>query len=159
MNTSKNILFLDFDGTMIPTLFSAFYKQLNRVNQDIRPEDGYGEFFAPHCVASLADMTRAQYFDIVITSRWKLDMRLGRLQQMWKARGYPGNVLDVTPDLPGSRGEEIQAWLNQHPVDSYVILDDMGPSMFLPEQRARLVMCDQTVGLTPAQAEEVLALF
>ncbi len=153
---NKNVLFLDFDGTMIPTTFSAFYEQLNRLNRDIPTGDGYGEFFAPHCVAGLQRIVRAQYVDIVVTSKWKMDMNLERLQQMWRHRQYPGIIVGVTPNLPGSRGDEIKAWLDEHPVDGYAILDDMGPSMFLPEQLGRLVVCEDHLGLTMVEAQRVL---
>jgi hypothetical protein len=45
-----------------------------------------------------------------------------------------------------TRGHEIQAWLRENPVSSFIILDD--DTDFLPEQMERFVRCNNQVGLT-----------
>lgn len=66
---------------------------------------------------------------------------------MLNRTGFKGiEIVGVTPDLPGIRGLEAEAWLkeNDH-VSGYVILDDDGD--FLKYQTPRLVQTDVLWGL------------
>ena len=66
---------------------------------------------------------------------------------------------DLAPILGQSKGEEIAAWLDQHPGTSYVILDDR-PDEFTrtPALQARLVLVDSMRGLRRADFRQALAL-
>ncbi len=59
---------------------------------------------------------------IVLSSSWRND---NNWQSIGPALGL--NILDRTPTHSGSRGDEIAAWLVQHPeVETYAIIDDDG---------------------------------
>jgi hypothetical protein len=76
---------------------------------------------------------------------------------MLAAGGFTGTVLDKTPTGgPGSdRGDEIAAWLAQHAVDGYVIIDD---HVDMGALRSRLVQTHSAHGLQPADARRAIAL-
>jgi hypothetical protein len=112
------IIFLDIDGV------------LNVVSQG---HDEYGSLFHPHLVDNLKyiiDLTGAK---IVIISTWRYS-GLTRMQEMWKVRNLPGEVVGITPDLSTKqksglwlnviRGKEIEKYIEQNPCDKYVIIDD-----------------------------------
>ncbi|MCB1713481.1 MAG: hypothetical protein KDH96_13735, partial [Candidatus Riesia sp.] len=89
---------------------------------------------------------------IVISSSWRGD-GLETIQNMWRDRNYPGEVIDITPfeyDVVKAgyvkyydeviRGQEIDLWLKTHgDIESYVIIDD-DPDM-LPNQMDNFVYC------------------
>jgi hypothetical protein len=82
-------------------------------------------------------------------------MGLERLNEMWKHRGYPGEIIGITPDLwrnvvgedfheKMQRGHEIQVILNHNPeIENYVILDD--DDDMLPSQRGNFVRTSNNI--------------
>ena len=81
----------------------------------------------------------------------------------WRERGAAsrwfliGTVIDKTPvGGPGSdRGDEIVAWLAEHDVAGYVIIDDHSDMGAL---RSRLVLTQPARGLQPADAARAIAV-
>ena len=85
----------------------------------------------------------------MISSTWRRD-GLDVMQNLWKHRNLPGEVIDITPtevdvveygtcefyDLV-DRGHEIQQWINDHNIVNYVIIDD--DNDMLPSQRGNFV--------------------
>jgi len=140
-----NIVFLDIDGVLNNLASSAMGVSL--INEKAM------------LVARLCSQTKAS---VVVSSSWKILYNLKTLQEMLWRVGVSGvDILDVTPnihDIGTVRGDEIKAWLNQHPnVENYVILDDN--SDMLEEQLPHFVQTDHHFGLTWTEvdrAEEIL---
>lgn len=59
-------------------------------------------------------------------------------------------------DGPASRGEEIEAYLKDHPCENYVILDD--DTEMLPEQTAHFVHVNDEFGLMPTDVEKCVSI-
>jgi hypothetical protein len=95
--------------------------------------------------------------DVVVSSTWRYGKTVDELQAMLNAAGFRGRVLDKTPVGPpgASRGEEIAAWLAEHPVDGYVIVDD---HVDMGDLRSRLVLTHPGHGLQPADAPRAVAI-
>ena len=76
---------------------------------------------------------------------------------MLEAQGFTGCVLDKTPTgAPGTdRGAEIAAWLAEHAVSGYVIIDD---HVDMGELRTHLVQTHPAHGLQPADAPRAIAM-
>jgi hypothetical protein len=152
------IIFLDIDGVLnvIPERF-----------------DNFGGCFHENFVENLRNIIEKTDAKIVVSSSWRLS-GLKIMQEMWKDRKLPGDVIDVTPDLyygedamgnrigrDMCRGDEIQHWLDRHDIESYVILDD--DTDFLESQNKNFVRCscdnfdddciDIGYGLTKRRAE------
>jgi hypothetical protein len=108
------IIFLDIDGVMLPYL-SEYLKT--------RHEDG-DYHFKPECVEALNLITDRLNAKIVISSTWRSNRSLKRLQELFKNRGVTGEVIDITPKLGGDRGEEIQTWIDMNECDDFIIIDD-----------------------------------
>lgn len=98
---------------------------------------------------------------IVISSTWRGN-GLSFMQDVWKSRNLPGEIIDITPwhkgrgrdHLPfkerAERGGEIKEWLENHPeVINYLIIDD---DDMLPEQENNFVQTDAHYGLTLREA-------
>ena len=136
------VIFLDFDGV------------LNLIPQG---HDDYGGIFHPEFVDNLGRIIEETDAKLVISSSWR-HMGLERLRMMWEHRGYPGEIIDVTPDLRWRtkedamelneveyvRGDEIDSWLKLHPeVTNYVILDD--DDDMLKSQRNNFVITSNNI--------------
>lgn len=152
----KNIIFLDFDGVMDTSFLKI---SLTKERQAL--SDEYGLLFDEQCIENLRKIIAATNADIVVTSSWKLDMSLDRLQEMWKHRKLPEKVVGVTPNLIGSRSEEITAWLEAHGGNDirYVIIDDMSADYFDSPVAEHLINVNPYVGLDSRAADVVIKYF
>ncbi len=156
------VVFLDIDGV------------LNR---------GLGKL-DPVLVGYLNEITFKSGAMIVVHSSWRYGHPLWRLQAMLRAEGVRGPVYDVCPVprdvavkdghfLVGESGWSvfrgaiksqderciaIQRWLDEHAVESYVILDDSGALGHFVGTR-NFVQTRSSVGLTPEHVRvELLVL-
>jgi hypothetical protein len=136
------VVFLDIDGV------------LNVIPQG---HDHYGAIFHPEFVENLRRLLHETGAKLVISSTWR-HSGVVSMKEMWEARNLPGEIIGITPDLrwrvkedarePNEqdyvRGDEIQAWLDQHSqVTNYVILDD--DSDMLQSQRGNFVQTSNNI--------------
>lgn len=137
---TRRVVFLDFDGVLAP----------------IRRWDRYGDLEAA-CVAVLNEIVARARADVVVSSTWRHGRTVAELQVMLEAEGFTGRVVDKTPTVaPGAnRGEEIAAWLSEHAVAGYVIIDDHGD---MGELRTELVLTHPGRGLQPGDAPRAIEI-
>ena len=158
----RKVIFLDIDGVLSPRWW----------NSD-KQSDNYGRLFDAKAVANLSKIIEETEADIVISSSWK-NIGLVELQNMWRDRGLPGKIVDITPDYMSDelllkedssnmdylyeRGSEIQGWLLLHgdDVGRYVIIDDMDD--ILPEQLSHFVQTDPEFGITIDDVKKIVHL-
>jgi hypothetical protein len=135
----RRVIFLDIDGVLAP----------------IRRWDRYGDLDRV-CIQVLNAIVARSGADVVVSSTWRYGKTAAELQQMLEAEGFIGSVVDTTPiGAPGAtRGDEIAAWLAQHDVSGYVIVDD---HVDMGELRAHLVQTQPAHGLQAADAPRVIA--
>jgi hypothetical protein len=134
------IIFLDIDGVLAP----------------IRRWDRYGDLESA-CIDVLNAIVASGGADVVVSSTLRHGKTVGELQDMLDAAGFVGRVLDKTPsDIRGaSRGDEIAAWLADHPVHGCVIIDDHADMGALC---THLVLTHPAHGLQPADVPRAVAL-
>ncbi|MBI2202949.1 MAG: hypothetical protein HYU41_03710 [Candidatus Rokubacteria bacterium] len=137
---TRRVIFLDIDGVLAP----------------IRRWDRYGDL-DPACMQVLNEIVARGGADVVVSSTWRYGKTVAELQKMLEAEGFAGCVLDTTPTgMPGAgRGEEIAAWLAEHAVGGYVIIDDHAD---MGELRSHLVQTHPAHGLQPADAPRAIAM-
>ena len=136
----RRVVFLDIDGVLAPILRWDRYGDLNRA-----------------CIEVLNEIVKAGAADVVVSSTWRHGKSVAELQAILDAEGFVGRVIDKTPsDIRGAnRGDEIAAWLAEHPVRGFVIIDDHAD---MNELRSHLVLTEPRYGLQPAHVEPALAL-
>jgi hypothetical protein len=160
------IIFLDIDGVLNHQLW--FEKINNAVVAKTVPtgERNYSRWFDPFCVELLNSLTTDTGAVIVVSSSWRKGRTVKELQELFKAQGITGKVIDKTPVLHFKgpegysysvpRGCEIKAWLEINKgilgqkigsFDKYVIFDD--DSDMLWWQRNNFFHVDGYCGLTP----------
>ena len=137
---TRRVIFLDIDGVLAP----------------IRRWDRYGDL-DPACIQVLNEIVAGGGADVIVSSTWRYGKTVAELQETLQAQGFTGCVLDKTPTgAPGAdRGEEIAAWLAEHTVGGYVIIDD---HVDMGALRTRLVQTHSAHGLQPADAPRAIAM-
>jgi hypothetical protein len=133
------VIFLDIDGVLAP----------------IRRWDRYGDL-DPACIEALNEIVANGGADVVVSSTWRHGKTVTELQEMLDAQGFAGCVLDKTPSgVSGAcRGDEIAAWLAEHAVGGYVIIDDHADMGAL---HTHLVQTHPAQGLQPADVPRAVA--
>jgi hypothetical protein len=134
------VIFLDFDGVLAP----------------IRCWDRYGDL-EPACLQVLNEIVARGHADVVVSSTWRHGKTVAELQAILEAQGFTGRVVDKTPTGPrgAGRAEEISAWLAEHAVGGYVIIDDHAD---MGELRSHLVQTHPAHGLQAADAPRAVAM-
>lgn len=147
------IIFLDFDGVIDTEYYSYI---LYEAGKPIADE--HGLLFDPECVKNLKYIIDNTGADIVVSSTWKDDMSYEEILDMWKDRGLPGFVTDVTPTTAEHhRGDEIDAWLKECPTEcNYIIIDDLDACNFNEHQIPRLLIVNPLFGLDEYTAERAI---
>lgn len=133
------VIFLDVDGV------------LNSMQDGYSFELETNKHF--ELLKQIIDKTNAK---LVLSSSWRIGIRPNDTIHT-KLKEFGMSIYDCTPILKGkTRGDEIQAWLDQHQdVERFIILDDdidMGKLMY------RLVHTDTMVGLTEEEVKICLML-
>lgn len=129
------IIFLDIDGVLNSVKTSVAHGGYPTALEHSEAFD----WVAIKLLQRLCDSSGAQ---IVLSSAWRLWFDFA---DVGKAFGLP--IIDGTPSFRGSRGHEINYWLQGHPeVQCYAILDD-DPDM-LPAQQAHFVQTSGFDGMT-----------
>ena len=139
MSELRRVIFLDIDGVLAP----------------IRRWDRYGDL-DPACIQVLNEIVACVRADVVVSSTWRYGKTAAELQAMLQAEGFTGCVIDTTPiGAPGgSRGDEIAAWLAEHDVSGFAIIDD---HVDVGALRMHLVQTHSAHGLQAADARRVIA--
>lgn len=158
------IIFLDFDGVLQIEDFSDPWPGQTQRLDGYTDRDRFGLLFDAACVQRLLRLIEATGAGVVINSAWRYE-GLQAMQALWQERGMPGVLLDVTPHEgnldpvtfdPLSKGYPVQRWLEAHPTEHYVIIDDTDD--FFPTQRNRLVLTDYDIGFSEADLERALGV-
>lgn len=111
-------ILLDFDGVVTSKTYSRQCHE-NHCRKNIYDLD----WFDPACVDALRMIVERTGAKIVVSSSWR-DLHMEPLQKIWAFIPMPGELAGTTPIWILTKKEAIEHWINQHPDDRYVILDD-----------------------------------
>ena len=136
----RRMVFLDIDGMLAP----------------IRRWDRYGDLERA-CIEVLNEIVTSARADVVVSSTWRHGRTVAELQAMLEAEGFTGRVVDKTPTVAAGarRGDEIAAWLAEHAVCGYVIIDDHSD---MGELHTELVLTHPGRGLQPVHAPRAIEI-
>lgn len=152
------IIFLDIDGVICTTLntrlSALFGLPLER------------QMFDPLALFWLRWLVRKTGAKIVLCSSWRdalvvddplCKAFIGNLCDRLAQNGTP--IVDAAPQLSnGDKGEDILAWLAEHPCKQYVVLDDHDCFTLGPQVREHWVPIPVDRGLHRREAEAALRL-
>lgn len=141
------VVFLDFDGVLNSAQSCTFWH--NKRDQSKWENELYKDWpgtlkeylameFCPIALSNVEELIRrVPDLKIVISSTWRLSETVESLKEILKpAKLVSDAVVDVTPRIKLTpRGNEIQAWLDQHPeVVEFVIIDDDSDMLHLKDR-------------------------
>jgi hypothetical protein len=139
------IVFLDMDGVLNSV---AFFDSNPKLDPDTAtvPDGGSDQWWTrmvnPEQVKLLNVILAETGAKVVLSSSWRYHVDPEWMQRILEAQGFVGEVIARTPRQKDSgetimvaqtRGHEIERWMveNKHlEIESFVILDDMGPGAF-----------------------------
>ena len=137
------VIFLDVDGV----LNSA------RDGYSINLENDY-HF---EMLKKIVDATDA---NIVLSSSWRIGFSVLSLPEknlIERLEKYGMEIMDFTPCMTVTRGDEIREWLsNNWPVESFVILDDEGDMAEFKE--TNLVKTNTSIGLQEKDVDKAIEI-
>lgn len=137
------VIFLDIDGVLV-------------TRGSLKKASGLRSPFDPDCVEALNFLVEESKAVIVVTSSWKRILGLEELKDVFEHHGVIAEMIATTPNILGSRGDEIERWLTgKDRIESFVILDD-DSDMFPYEDN--LVRTDSSSGLTLESVNKALKI-
>lgn len=152
------VIFLDIDGVICTTLSTRLSAILH-----LPPER---QVFDPLALFWLRWLVCRSGAEILLCSSWRDALEvddplcrafIGNLYGRLSRNGTP--IAAAVPRLPsGDKGEEILAWLAEHPRERYAILDDHDCFALGPEARKRWVPVPADRGLRGRQARAALKM-
>jgi hypothetical protein len=138
----RRVVFLDIDGVLNTHQFRV------RVN--------HWQVMDPVNVINLRRVIERTRAVLVISSTWRF---LGNnweetIRRVFSEAGWNNPpIIGRTPVLE-RRGREIATWLDEHEVLDFIIVDDDIFDM-LPDQEPHIINCDEEVGFTEENANEI----
>ena len=156
----EKYLFLDIDGVLnSDEYYTELYKHKQgkisenyRFYDDVDAEVGYKENLDRAAVELVNWICNATGAKVILSSSWRVDERsVGELAKLGLT------VCGKTPmSLARHRGREIKKFLDEHPFDSYCILDD--DTDILEEEKDNFVLVDYHFGLTSFDSEKAIKI-
>ena len=134
------VVFVDFDGVL---------------NSFASHRLASGETFSAAACGNLNVILEAvPELKIVVSSAWRI-WGLEKMREILEKNGIDkSRVIDITGDEKGSRGYQIQCWLDRNPgVTNIVILDDDSDMDHLMN---KLVKTNSFIGLTETGAKQAI---
>jgi len=149
-----NIIFLDIDGVLRTDKSD---RQWSESTKQPIPKSVFDRLFSTSSISTLNEIIYYTKAKIVITSTWRTKHTLDELREIFKIRGFRGEIIDKT-EFIGNRGEEIQEWLDTHRVNKYVVIDDNIKDIVPHVNSKRVVKCESNIGLTSDLFEKITDL-
>lgn len=158
------ILFLDFDGVLLPDQLALRQTQENALNKD-----NYLEIveFDQHCVDNLNKIIAATHAEIVLSTSWAMGNSISKLSNCLLRNGIdPSNIFEYDDPIHGSwmtprkmsslRSNEIGWWIANHPeISNWVAIDD-DPSIL--HLKTNYVRTNPAIGLSEEAVTKAIAI-
>ena len=143
MSNFKTIIFLDIDGVL--RTFKSDLEWSRKLNIPVLK--GTDRKFDRSAVATINEIISWTHAKIVITSSWRIGLSLNDLKKIFRDNNIYADIVGKL-DVIGSRGEEIQYWLNDNDVSKYVVIDDNINDIidFIPNDK--IIKVDSNHGLS-----------
>ena len=140
-----NIIFLDIDGVM------------RTHNSDLNwsVPNPFKRLFSKEAMENLNYLVTLTGYKVVITSTWRMYYTKDELRNIFRERGFIGQIIGTT-SVGDTRGEEIVQWLNEHRIDNFVVIDDNIKDILNRIPDCKVVKCNPLNGLDEVIFDKVL---
>jgi len=137
-----NIIFLDIDGVL--RTHASDLEWSRRLGVPI-PENAFDRRFDPEISKRINEAAGYGRAKIVVTSTWRTKHSLEELKSIFRENGISAEVIGKT-GIANSRGEEIEEWLAENDISSYVVIDDQVKDIVSSIPESRVIKADPAIG-------------
>lgn len=159
------VIFLDIDGVLN---HEQFYQGKDPSIIKILDLNLHLDTYSLKLLNQICETTGAK---VVLSSTWRRHQSLEKAREIFKLKGFTGEIIDQTPDLTINnpdflRGNEILKWVKQNEAmlgtnhreyKDYVILDDK--TFFLYWQKDNFFKINSKYGLTSKDVADIIHFF
>jgi hypothetical protein len=145
------VCFLDIDGVLNS-------REYFKTGEADRTSLGPARYIDPAAVRRLNRLLSMTGAVVVVSSAWRIGRSVAQLEAILRIRDFTGLVIDKTTVLEDpmyQRGDEIRLWLNDNPVESFIVLDD---NHDMDAVRNHFIPTDPGIGLTDEDVEKAALL-
>jgi hypothetical protein len=135
-------IFLDIDGVLRTHRSDLEWSQLLGVPIPLSVYDRRFDKKIVSYINEIVGYTRAK---IVVTSTWRVKHSLEELKQIFRDNGIIADVVGRT-DIGLNRGEEIEQYINDNEIESYVVIDDQVNDILKCIPKERVIKVDPIKG-------------
>ena len=146
-----NIIFLDIDGVM--RTHNSDLNWSRELNQPI--PNPFKRLFSKEAMDNLNYLVSLTGSKVVITSTWRMYYTKTELQNLFRERGFVGQIIGITT-VGDTRGEEIVEWLNEHRITNFAVIDDNIKDILNRIPDCKVVKCNPLNGLDDVTFDKVL---
>jgi hypothetical protein len=135
-------IFLDIDGVLRTHKSDLEWSQ--RLGVPI-PESVYDRRFDRKIVSYINEVAGYTRAKIVVTSTWRVKHSLEELRQIFRDNGISAEIVGKT-DIGLNRGEEIEQYISENEIESYVVIDDQVNDILKHIPKERVIKADPLIG-------------
>lgn len=135
-------IFLDIDGVLRTHKSDLEWSQILGVPI---PESVYDRRFDRKIVSYINEVAGYTRAKIVVTSTWRVKHSLEELRQIFRDNGISAEIVGKT-DIGLNRGEEIEQYISDNEIESYVVIDDQVKDILRCIPKERVIKADPLIG-------------
>lgn len=135
-------IFLDIDGVLRTHKSDLEWSQILGVPI---PESVYDRRFDRKIVSYINEVAGYTRAKIVVTSTWRVKYSLEELRQIFRDNGISAEIVGKT-DIGLNRGEEIEQYISDNEIESYVVIDDQVKDILKHIPKERVIKADPLIG-------------
>ena len=135
-------IFLDIDGVLRTHKSDLEWSQILGVPI---PESAYDRRFDRKIVSYINEVAGYTRAKIVVTSTWRVKYSLEELRQIFRDNGISAEIVGKT-DIGLNRGEEIEQYISDNEIESYVVIDDQVKDILKHIPKERVIKADPLIG-------------
>ena len=137
-----SIIFLDIDGVL--RTHASDLQWSRRLGEPI-PFSVFDRKFDLAIASRINEVAGYSRAKIVVTSTWRTKHGLEQLRRIFRESGISAEVAGTT-GIGTSRGEEIEQWILENGVSSYVVIDDQVKDILTYIPKERVIKVDPAIG-------------
>lgn len=141
-----SIIFLDIDGVL--RTHASDLQWSRRLGEPI-PFSVFDRKFDLAIASRINEVAGYSRAKIVVTSTWRTKHGLEQLRRIFRESGISAEVAGTT-GIGTSRGEEIEQWILENGVSSYVVIDDQVKDILTCIPKERVIKVDPAIGFDDA---------
>ena len=141
-----SIIFLDIDGVL--RTHASDLQWSRRLGEPI-PFSVFDRKFDLAIASRINEVAGYSRAKIVVTSTGRTKHGLEQLRRIFRESGISAEVAGTT-GIGTSRGEEIEQWILENGVSSYVVIDDQVKDILTCIPKERVIKVDPAIGFDDA---------